>query len=69
MSSSSVKRTCCYSARREWERHIGAALGIKAIKNGFTVIFVTLDKLIERLKLDEETPWGLQGAGTGAPTW
>lgn len=44
-------------------------MGIKAIKNGFTVIFVTLDKLIERLKLDEETPWGLQGAGTGAPTW
>ena len=41
--------------------HIAAALGIKAIKNGFTVIFVTLDKLIERLKLDEENPLGASG--------
>jgi len=41
--------------------HIAAGLGIKAIKNGFTVIFVTLDKLIERLKMDEENPQGASG--------
>lgn len=36
--------------------HLAAGLGIKAIKNGFTVTFVTLDQLITRLKKDEEFP-------------
>lgn len=38
--------------------HLAVGLGIKAIKNGFTAVFVALDKLIERLKKDEEIPAG-----------
>jgi DNA replication protein DnaC len=38
--------------------HLAAGLGVKAIKNGFAVVFVTLDKLIERLKGDEDNPLG-----------
>jgi len=38
--------------------HLAAGLGVKAIKNGFSVAFVTLDRLIGRLKNDEENPTG-----------
>ncbi|MCK7474249.1 MAG: IS21-like element helper ATPase IstB [Rhodopseudomonas palustris] len=36
--------------------HLAASLGIKAVSNGFSVAFMTLDEVIHAMKRDSETP-------------
>lgn len=56
--------TCEFARRKEnvlllgppgvGKSHLAAALGVKAIQNGFSVAFMTTDELIARLRRDEE---------------
>lgn len=60
--------TCEFARRKEnvlllgppgvGKTHLAAGLGVRAIQNGFSAVFLTADELIERMRRDESTGKG-----------